>query len=303
MFADELHGSQPEQVEVVLGGEPRAEALLVSGSDARSLSLEVVLNQHTHAYLAGHRISGEVVVPVALALEWFSRIAVMFRPDLHLGGIKDLSVVNGIRLKGFEGQGDRLVIVCTQLSNGNGAILSLSIESPTGTVFYRAQADMLPSPRSAKADVAPRLALEHWGSAPIYGDVLFHEDEFQVIQGLDGVSADGISGTLHGVCEAKWGWEQWNTDVAAMDGGLQLLLLWARGKMGGAVLPMGIGEARMSIAEPPPGQIRCVARCRAESKNQGMADVVFLNDAGDLFAELNDVRLIRRPGTSAATVQ
>jgi hypothetical protein len=147
------------------------------------------------------------------------------------------------------------------------------------------------------------LALERWGSAPIYGDVLFHENDFQVIQGLDGVSDDGISGTLHGVWEAKWGWEQWNTDVAAMDGGLQLLLLWARGKMGGAVLPMGIGEARVSMTEPPPGQIRCVARCRTESKHQGMADVVFLNDAGDLFAELNDVRLILRPGASTANVQ
>ena len=39
MFADELKNAQPGEVEVVLGGEPRPEALLVVGSEARNLRL------------------------------------------------------------------------------------------------------------------------------------------------------------------------------------------------------------------------------------------------------------------------
>ena len=300
MLADELHGAQPGQVEIVLGGEPRPEALLVVGSESRSLNLEVALSRETHAYLAGHSIGGKVVVPVALALEWFSRVASTFRPDLHLESVKDLSVLKGIQLQEFDRGGDRLVISCQQLSNGHGALLGLELKSTSGTVHYRAQAQMVENRAPTPTEEAPSLSLTDWGGAPIYGDVLFHKDEFQVIQNLDGVGDEGISGTLNGVDKAEWGWERWNTDVAAMDGGLQLILLWARDTMGGAVLPMGIGEVRMSSDIPPEGSIQCVAHCRTSSKNRGVADVVFHNEAGDRFAEFKDVEVILRPDKTKA---
>ncbi|MEE2751311.1 MAG: SDR family NAD(P)-dependent oxidoreductase, partial [Myxococcota bacterium] len=300
MLADELHGSQPGQVEVVLGGEPRPEALLVVGSEARALNLEVKLSRETHAYLEGHTIDGEVVVPVVLVLEWFSRVAQAFRPDLHLDTIKDLKVLKGIQVQDFNGGGDRLVLSCRQLSNGHGALLGLELHSPSGTLHYRAQAQMVTTPTPASTDAAPDLSLNDWGGAPIYGDVLFHKDEFQVIQALNGVSDNGISGTLNGVDQAQWGWERWNTDVAALDGGLQLILLWARNTMGGAALPMGIGEIRMSTDTLPEGRIECTAQCRADSKNRGTADVTFHNAEGTRFAEFKDVELILRPSSSKA---
>jgi len=232
--------------------------------------------------------------------EWFSRMAVAFRPDLHLDSIKELKVLKGIQLRDFEGVGDRLVLSCKQLSNGSGALLGLEVSSPDGTVHYRAQAQMVEEEIVPSKDAAPKLALNDWGGAPIYGDVLFHEDQFQVIQDLDGVSDSGIAGTLNGVDKASWGWETWNTDVAAMDGGLQLILLWARNQMGGAVLPMSIGEMRMTGSIPPEGKIQCVAQCREASKNRGVADLVFHNQDGDRFAELNSVEVILRPDTPKA---
>ena len=300
MLADELKGAQPDQVEVVLGGEPRPEALLVVGSEARSLRLEVALSRETHAYLAGHTIDGEVVVPVVLALEWFNRVARAFRPDLHLDSVRDLKVLKGIRLLDFDGGGDRLVIACRQLSNGHGALLGLELLSPAGTVHYRAEVQMTERQAVAPSGDAPSLSLNDWGGGPIYGDVLFHKDNFQVIRALDGVADDGISGTLAGVEQAEWGWEQWDTDVAAMDGGLQLILLWAQDKMGGAALPMGIGEIRMSGDSLPEGPIQCVARCRAASKNRGVADVSFHTEGGARFAELLDVEVILRPEATRA---
>ena len=295
MLADELQGAQPDQVEIVLGGEPRAEALLVEGSAARSMDLEVRLSRETHAYLGGHAIGGNVVVPVVLVLEWFSRVARAFRSDLHLETIEKLSVLRGIAVHDFEGGGDRFVIRCRQLSNGHGAVLGLELRSPAGVVHYRAQAQMAHTRPALSTARAPRLPLNDWGGAPIYGDVLFHTDQFQVIQALDGVSDDGISGTLHGVDEARWSWERWDTDVAAMDGGLQLVLLWARTRMGGAVLPMSIGELRTLGAVPPRGRIHAVAQCKAESKSRGVADVVFHTESGERFAELRGVEVILRP--------
>src|SRR5690606_6493969 len=87
----------PTHVELVLGGEPRPEALLVKGAEARTLELEVHLDRRTHGYLADHSIAGTVVVPVVLAVEWFSRIARAFRPDLHLRAITDVRVLRGIK--------------------------------------------------------------------------------------------------------------------------------------------------------------------------------------------------------------
>ena len=83
--------------------------------------------------------------------------------------------------------------------------------------------------------------------------------------------------------------------VAAMDGGLQLVLLWARGKMGGAALPMRIGEVRIAEATPAQGNIRCIARCPAESSKRGLADVIFATEAGVRVAEFKDVEVILRP--------
>jgi hypothetical protein len=297
MLVDELSGAQAAQVEVVLGGEPRPEALLVVGSESRTLMMEVQLSQETHSYLSGHAINGQVVVPVVLAAEWFSRMAHAFRPDLHLQAIKNLKVLTGIKLQDFTGGGDRLVLSCTQLSNGHGVLLALELKSPTGTIHYRAQAQMVTEANPVSQNAAPKLALNDWGGAPIYGDVLFHEDQFQVIESLSGIGEKGISGTLNGVENAEWRWENWSTDVAAMDGGLQLILLWARSAMGGPVLPMSIGELRMNTTMPPKGKIKCVASCRGTSKTRGVADLVFHSESGELFAEIKAVEVILRPDT------
>ena len=297
MFVDELTAGQSDQIDLVLGGEPRAEALLSASGEVVPLRLGVTVSRQTHGYLAGHTIGGTVVVPVVLALEWFSRMARAFRPDLELESLGDLQVLSGIKLRDFEGAGDRLVLTARQLSNGRGAVLALELSSPTGTLHYRAQATLVPQRSAADTTAAPPLTLNPWADAPIYGDVLFHEADFQVIDKLDGVAADGISGTLKGVKAAKWNWEAWETDVAALDGGLQMLLLWARSALGGAALPMKIGQYRHAADGLPEGPVHCAATCRTAGTNRGLADVLFFDARGARFAELRDVELILRPQT------
>ena len=297
MLADELSGSHSDQVELVLGGEPRPEALLVVGSEGRVAQLDVIVNQSSHPYLNGHSVEGDVVVPVVLVLEWFSRMARSFRPDLTLQSINDLKVLKGILVDDFAGAGERLVLSCTQKSNGQGALLEVALHSPDGTPRYSALAQMIEGDQTTPATNRPErdLGLSDWGGAPIYGDVLFHTDLFQVIRDIGGVSDSGISGTLSGVEQAEWTWESWNTDVAALDGGLQMLLLWAREQLGGAALPMGINQTIVHSSTPPNGPVRCVARCRPDGTNRGIADVVFEDEEGQPFTEFRGVELILRP--------
>ena len=271
----------------------------MAGIEERALKLDVAVGTATHPWLRGHRINDVVVVPVVLVTEWFVRIARAFRPDLTVEALRDVSVVRGIKLRNFDSAAERFALSCRQVSNGHGAQLAVELRDAQGGLLYRAQASMAPRDGSRPAERAPAPpSLNDWGGAAIYGDVLFHSDDFRVIRDLDGVGPDGISGTLAGVREAGWTWEDWHTDVAALDGGLQLVLLWARNQLGGAALPMGIQELR--VYEPlADGPVRCVARCAGRGAQRGTADVVFLDTAGRLVAELRGVELVLRPETKA----
>ncbi len=58
MFVDEVRGAERSDVELVLGGEPKAEALLFAGAEARVQELELKVQRRSHGYLEGHSIKG-----------------------------------------------------------------------------------------------------------------------------------------------------------------------------------------------------------------------------------------------------
>ena len=299
MFVEEMSDASGP-VELVLGGEPRAEALMSPGGERR-LDLELRVGAASHPYLRGHTIDSSVVVPVALVAEWFARLAGALRPDLGLDSLHDVAVLRGVRLPDFEARGERLLLSARQLSNGHGAELALELHTADGTPCYRARATMRRLDDDARPhESVPTLSLDDWGGAPIYGDVLFHRDDFQVIRELDGIGPTGISGTLVGVRAGGWGWERWTMDVAAIDGALQLALLWARQELGGAVLPMGLGELRID-GPVPEGAVRCVAHCASVGASRARADVSLLDAAGRRFAWLKGVELVLRPDANTAS--
>ena len=95
----------------------------------------------------------------------------------------------------------------------------------------------------------PALELSSW-SGPVYGDTLFHGPDFQVIKKLDGVSEQGMVAELSGIRGQGWETAGWRTDAAAMDGGLQLALLWSKHVLGGNSLPTAVGASA-------PGRASC----------------------------------------------
>jgi len=299
MLVDELRSPRSSSVEVVLGGEPRAEALLVEGSEQRVLRLEVRVDRRSHPYLADHAINGTAVVPVVLALEWMSRLARAFRPDLHLRAIDGVRVLRGIKLAHFEGEGDRFVLSARALSNGHGAVVSLEIAGSDGTPHYRAEASMTPAPAALETSDRPAPEMQAWSGSSIYGDVLFHGLAFQVIESLEGVGPEGIAGTLRGVEQAGWSGERWQTDPAALDGALQLAVLWARDQLGRAMLPMGVGSLQLTSRPVVPGPLRCVVRCRECSGSRVEADVALFDAEGHVVSELRGAELVERPDMPA----
>jgi hypothetical protein len=135
------------------------------------------------------------------------------------------------------------------------------------------------------------LALEPWAGEPHYQDLLFHRGPFELIHTLDGISDDGIAATLRGVSHAGWtnfsrAGERWHLDVAALDAGLQLAVLFGTRMLGGPNLPTGIDQIRMFGAAPSTGLLSATAYRRKLGPSSMTTDIVFTDDGGQCVAEL-----------------
>jgi hypothetical protein len=311
MFVDECSSAQSEQVELVLGGRPRPEALIDSDK-GRTLSIDVLVGRTTHPYLDDHAIEGVPVVPVALAIEWFSRTARAFCPELELAGLRDVNVLRGIALRNFDDSHERLVVKCRAAGDGaraEQATLELQLGDGNGTTYYKCSADMVVQHKLPKAqsNEGEDASLEAWSGDAMYdSDVLFHGPEFQMLKNIDGISDRGIVADLTGVVEANWrgtanggaeGVEPWCTDPAIFDGGLQLALLWCRRVLGGASLPTGIAEVR-TFEDPVRGPFRCTLKGRSASGSKSVSDAVFHDAQGRVVAELAGIETHLLPGRS-----
>ena len=302
MFVDEVRGAQPAEVELVLGGEPRAEALLFAGAEARVQELELEVQRGTHGWLEGHAIKGVPVVPVVLAAEWLSRAARSFRPGLALAALHDVRVLKGIRLGGFDNGGDRFVIQARPLAGEKGSWLQLDVRGSSGTHHYSARAELQPELGRPDPEL-PELELGEWSGEPIYRDLLFHRGAFELIEQVDGISDHGAGGRVRGVERAGWpngSTNPWQLDVAALDGGLQVAVLWAQRMLGRENLPTTIGELRSYRSAPAPGVVRVAAYRRKVGSLGVTTDIHFTDDRGRRLAALLGVETHAFPSGSQA---
>ena len=281
---------------VVLGASPDPHALSGRGEPRRARGGVWVSRART-PFLEHHQIAGVPVVPIALVFEWMTRIAHACRPDLTLQKITDLKVLRPIRLDDFE-QGTWLTIEATEVSNGQGATLNCVLSESDGKPLYRASALMESFPFVAPSDLPEVSGLSSWSKKPIYdGEVLFHGRDFQVIQSLDGIGPEGLEATLEAEKSASWTGGPWRTDPAALDGALQLALLWTQERLGGASLPMSVQSFECYDLSPAK-TLRAVLRGHAKGTHAATADVMLCDEQGNARVALRGIELILRPDTS-----
>lgn len=300
MFVDEVRGAEAAELELVLGGEPRAEALLFAGAEARIQELELKVQRGSHGWLEGHSIKGTPVVPVVLAAEWLSRAARSFRPGLALAALHDIRVLKGIRLGGFDNGGDRFVIQARPLAGESGTWLQLDVRGSAGTHHYSARAELVPELDSPEPAL-PALELGAWSGEPIYRDLLFHRGAFELIEEVEGISDHGAGGRVLGVERAGWPngtANPWQLDVAALDGGLQVAVLWAQRMLGKENLPTTIGQLRPYRSAPAPGVVNVAAYRRKVGSLGVTTDIHFTDEKGLRLAALLGVETHAYPAGS-----
>jgi NAD(P)-dependent dehydrogenase (short-subunit alcohol dehydrogenase family) len=285
-FVAELTGAPADTHVVIAAGDSAGP---IDGATSDVTKGEIQLNSRSHPYLADHDIEGTPVVPVALVLEWFTAAARAWLPASEAAVVRDVSVLRKIGLERYTNGGNRLTM---QGSRSAGAPLSLELLGDGDARHYRAKVGPAATTTvdwTVPADLKP-------AKADIYdGRVLFHGPQFQVIKEIQGISASGAAAVVVGARDLDWAGRTWQTDPAAIDGGLQLALLWAEQVLGGPSLPMGVGEYRTYQTGLYEGSTRCVLKARNVWSDGAECDIAFLAEDGSVRAELLGVSLVLRP--------
>jgi NAD(P)-dependent dehydrogenase (short-subunit alcohol dehydrogenase family) len=247
----------------------------------------VSLNGPTTCLLADHRIRGATVVPLALAGEWFARFAPVRGPL----ALFDLQVLRGITWSDDEPVADGLDIDGAPDERG----FLMTLRDQAGAARYTAVA-------APGRIVAPLEALENGAAADLapYGPGgLFHGPRFHAIETLEGLGPEGVDARIRGIDALDWN-GTWRTDVAALDGALQLAWLWTARELGAQVLPLRVAEVQLPAPGPHVAPYRARARIRSRRHDRVIADADVLDEAGELIAAIRGAELYVVPGGTAA---
>ena len=296
MLVDELR-TGGGVVEIVYGGKPGGAALGAAADAEVRAGIHVAAT--TWPMLGDHRVKGEVVVPVAMAVEWLARAARACRPGLTVDRLTDIDVVRGIRVSDFEGKGLHLAVHAKQLENGQGATVRAELSGPDGRLHYRAHVHLTSEPipdRTSTAQVeAPAFDAELYD-----GRVLFHGKQFQVIRDVQVVGDDGVRASLTGLTERGWTGQDWCLDPAALDGLLQLGVLWTEFALQGGNLPTGIGAVHVQRGGPVGEAARGVLQARDVGADHTRYDALLVDEQGVVILDVRDARMHRLPGEGPA---
>jgi hypothetical protein len=242
----------------------------------------------------GHRIQDAPVLPVVQVLDWFVRAAVEARPDLVFGAVKDLKVLKGVPLDRYQVGGDRFTVRATESGQALLTEVTLELRGEESTPNYRGVA-VLTEASNKLAPLPALLPLElepcTWSLDEIYGGMLFHGPSFHAIRSITGISRDGIAAEMVGLTALGWPEGPHQTDVAALDGGLQLARLWGYHMAKRPSLPTSIGEFRRYVAGPVDVPLHVELRGRSVTKHRTLTDIRFTTREGALVADMRGVEM------------
>ncbi|MFI6475259.1 SDR family oxidoreductase [Streptomyces sp. NPDC050516] len=279
------------RVVIAAGRDPGSMAAAVT----EPLAAQLRVGARTHPYLADHDVAGVSILPVAMALDWFVGAAAAWRPNADHLVLRDLRVYSKVALPHLGGAGHRLTLRGRDAMTGSPSALEAELLGEEGTPHFRTHLEFEASPPSTASWDTPQ-GLAAVQRTEIYdGQVLFHGPRFHAIRSVHGIGTAGAEATVTGLTELGWGGDHWHLDPAAVDGGLQLALLWAESVLGDATLPMAVAECRVHRRGPVEGTVRCVVRATKVHDAGARCDAALLDPDGAPRVELLGVQLVRRP--------
>ena len=289
-FVSEVLDGATESPEVILGGGvlagPPTHPMPIEGRVAR-----VVAHLARQPYLLDHRIEGNVVLPVVQALEWFVRMAEACRPEQRVDRLLDLKVLRGVTLHDFEKHGDPMLVRCAPVEDQPERLTCTLTDSSESAAYYSATVETGSGAAVVPSVSTAALRGRQLNRGTCYrSGALFHGPAFQVLDSVD-CGDTSATASLYGATAAGWRGEGWATDPAALDGCLQLALVWSFEQLGRTVLPLKVGEVVPYRAGALGDGLRCVLSNGDVSNNRAVCDLDLVDAENLLVASLKRVEL------------
>ncbi len=278
-------------------------------SGPRRIDAEVIVNEQSWPQLASHRIQGKVVLPMAVALELFSRVAQSFCGKQDALHFRDLRVVRGVTLAAYATEaGDRLRLVAQPLESG--ASIAFELRDDRDVLRYAATLDLEPMPDRSEAEGETRtaaslasemkLSSSPWKNTELYGpETLFHGPHFHVLERVEGISPDHARAAVTSTRHAGWTGE-WHGEPAAFDGAIQLALLFALHGGLGHTLPMRVDRVVVRAGDIL-GTLRCDLTKRSLTQDSLSCDISLSNATGARVLDLHGLEIFMVPSGSTAS--
>lgn len=274
--------------EILVGGRVSLETSTLSTSES--------ISTLTHPYLEDHRLKGEPVMPLAVALDKVAQVALELCED---------SVVQVTGLKLYQGVvADEPVLLegdtHAMRHEIGGSIkatweLTQTVEGGKKALAYRAQIESLESWEEQSATFATQpLALE---SLPLSLDQFYAERTFHgpLLHGVESVTAmdeRGVKGLVRTSRPADWVpmsvRSAWAVDPLVVDGSFQLVAYWMWHFHKKAAFPVGFG--RFVHVQPFTGDtIHCQVVSTQIGDTSFVGSIRYTDSDGNLCAILENV--------------
>ncbi|TPW08939.1 MAG: putative 3-oxoacyl-acyl-carrier-protein reductase [Alphaproteobacteria bacterium] len=249
--------------------------------------------------LFDHVVQDRIVLPVVVALERVMRAAQALAPsERSRVVVRDFQVLSGVTLSTDAGEEVTLSIAFEP----KGAAYAVTLRDSAQRLRYRAVVELRDEaparpPRMEQASAGP------WGVTleQAYAGPLFHGARFEALSRLEGTDSRGGVAIVKRCTDLGWPDEPWATDPAALDGGLQLGLLWASANKRGTMLPQRIASFAQYSVPAPSAPLQCSFTARPVSEKRIDFDFVLETVAGDLVAVMSGTEFYALGAGVAAT--
>lgn len=290
IFADEMEDADTNSTEVVVSG------ILVNWGSSRAENQQkhsIWIHESNHPFLKSHIIQTKVVVPLMMASEWCMRLAKSIFPDLKIVEVNNMKVYKGILLQNYDTTGDILHLNYTIKQSDSGNELEIKIVNDVKVLFYEATVKLSNSYSSA----APVIALQNlknwdWSKEEIYKTVLFHDEDFHVIDAVEGISEQGCKARLKITNKDLIKNDVGLAGVLMMDGGLQLAsLAMAKWTGNNSSLPLGYQSLKLFTNKEMDSEIMCELNLKKRGAMDSEWDVTLIDMNNQVQAEIRGLRM------------
>lgn len=291
LFADLVLSSNRPPVEVVVTAEVHKDVRLQSPVPACRDRAAMAVSVDRFPFIDSHQLKNQAVIPLVLVVEWFCRALRQRYPHLTLTSLHDLKVLRGVSLS--DPKAVKLLDVVFSDPHQNGALeLRVELRGPDDVIHYRCRAELAYAP-SHVASVPRLFHVAESGDWPwtldqAY-DRLFHGPAFRVLRTLDAFHDSGARATLVGTRSMDWQGGPWLTDPAALDGGIQVALLWSMHRTGRMSLPSAITTIRFHHPAVESNLLHCEVAATSVGTHQDRFDIHLRSPQGTPIVDLLSV--------------